>query len=222
MVHWLDGSTMVLGDTSEHDFSSMAPGEYERFLDNASIADMFALPYPAGTEIGKPALNADPGRARNMELFMKMYGRTAAQVKSRLTRVAWLPRHGGGSVRFTSINGADKALAAVSAELDALPDKYAAYCLPVAGTFSWRAVRGAKAARLSSHSFGIAIDINAKHSDYWLWSKGKITGAIQYRNRIPIEIAVIFERHGFVWGGRWYHFDTMHFEYRPEMAAAGR
>jgi hypothetical protein len=26
----------------------------------------------------------------------------------------------------------------------------------------------------------------------------------------------IFERHGFIWGGKWGHFDTMHFEYRPE------
>jgi hypothetical protein len=26
----------------------------------------------------------------------------------------------------------------------------------------------------------------------------------------------IFERHGFIWGGKWYHYDTMHFEYRPE------
>ena len=27
----------------------------------------------------------------------------------------------------------------------------------------------------------------------------------------------IFEKYGFVWGGRWYHYDTMHFEYRPEL-----
>jgi hypothetical protein len=43
--------------------------------------------------------------------------------------------------------------------------------------------------------------------DYWLWSpKGG------YRNRIPIEIVEIFEKHGFIWGGKWGHFDTMHFE----------
>jgi hypothetical protein len=23
--------------------------------------------------------------------------------------------------------------------------------------------------------------------------------------------------HGFIWGGYWYHYDTMHFEYRPEL-----
>jgi peptidoglycan L-alanyl-D-glutamate endopeptidase CwlK len=31
------------------------------------------------------------------------------------------------------------------------------------------------------------------------------------------EIVRIFEKHGFVWGGKWYHYDTMHFEYRPEI-----
>ena len=36
-------------------------------------------------------------------------------------------------------------------------------------------------------------------------------------NRIPPEIVAVFERHGFIWGGRWVHFDTMHFEYRPEL-----
>jgi peptidoglycan L-alanyl-D-glutamate endopeptidase CwlK len=30
----------------------------------------------------------------------------------------------------------------------------------------------------------------------------------------------IFENHGFIWGGKWYHFDTMHFEYRPELLVA--
>lgn len=26
-----------------------------------------------------------------------------------------------------------------------------------------------------------------------------------------------FERHGFIWGAKWYHYDSMHFEYRPEL-----
>jgi hypothetical protein len=34
---------------------------------------------------------------------------------------------------------------------------------------------------------------------------------------MPQEIIDIFERHGFIWGGKWYHYDTMHFEYRPEL-----
>jgi hypothetical protein len=40
---------------------------------------------------------------------------------------------------------------------------------------------------------------------------------IPYRNVIPQGIVDIFEKHGFIWGGKWYHYDTMHFEYRPEL-----
>jgi peptidoglycan LD-endopeptidase CwlK len=35
-----------------------------------------------------------------------------------------------------------------------------------------------------------------------------------------MEIVAIFEKHGFIWGGKWYHYDTMHFEYRPELMPA--
>jgi hypothetical protein len=34
---------------------------------------------------------------------------------------------------------------------------------------------------------------------------------------MPQEVVAIFEKRGFIWGGKWYHFDTMHFEYRPEL-----
>jgi hypothetical protein len=33
-----------------------------------------------------------------------------------------------------------------------------------------------------------------------------------YRSRLPFDIVQIFEKHGFIWGGKWEHFDTMHFE----------
>ncbi len=32
-----------------------------------------------------------------------------------------------------------------------------------------------------------------------------------------MEIVKELEKYGFIWGGRWYHYDTMHFEYRPEL-----
>ena len=43
-----------------------------------------------------------------------------------------------------------------------------------------------------------------------------------WRNRVPAAIVEIFERHGFIWGGKWYHYDTMHFEYRPELIALAK
>jgi hypothetical protein len=74
---------------------------------------------------------------------------------------------------------------------------------------------------MSMHSFGMTIDINVSYSNYWRWSvRDKSEDSptlIPYKNRIPVEIVEIFEKHGFIWGGKWYHYDTMHFEYRPEL-----
>jgi hypothetical protein len=30
-----------------------------------------------------------------------------------------------------------------------------------------------------------------------------------------------FEAYGFIWGGKWTFYDTMHFEYRPELLILG-
>jgi hypothetical protein len=70
------------------------------------------------------------------------------------------------------------------------------------------------------HAFGAAIDLNARFGDYWQWRKGG--GPIVWKNRIPLPIVEIFERHGFIWGGKWYHYDSLHFEYRPEIIALAR
>ena len=43
--------------------------------------------------------------------------------------------------------------------------------------------------------------------------------AIPYARRwmVPETVVRAFEVQGFVWGGKWLFFDTMHFEYRPEI-----
>ena len=59
---------------------------------------------------------------------------------------------------------------------------------------------------------------NVGLSDYWLDHLDKANPKkIAYRNKIPMAIVEPFEKKGFIWGGRWYHYDTMHFEYRPEL-----
>jgi hypothetical protein len=49
------------------------------------------------------------------------------------------------------------------------------------------------------------------------WDGGGSDKALSYRNDTPAEIVKIFGKQGFIWGGRWFHYDTMHFEYRPEL-----
>jgi hypothetical protein len=33
-------------------------------------------------------------------------------------------------------------------------------------------------------------------------------------------VVQIFEDNGFIWGGKWHHFDTVHFEFRPELVGS--
>ena len=117
------------------------------------------------------------------------------------------------------MNGVDRKLAEVVKDLEQLPANMTQYLVPSAGTYNCRTI--VNTTRLSVHAFAAAIDINTKFTDYWEWSKGK-GGPLTWRNRIPDAIGEIFERHGFIWGAKWYHFDTMHFEYRPEIIALAR
>jgi hypothetical protein len=195
--------------------------DFAALLAHPDIEDMFAIPYPVGRPLAPPPLDFDPGRIRNAAFFRSMYGDcTKGEVVANLVEVAWLPKRSGVRVKMTRINGVADRLAAVSRELDALPDAYANYLLPVAGTYNCRFVAGTE--RASAHGYGIAIDIAVARAHYWRWAKPGPNGHYAYRNAIPYEIVAIFEKHGFIWGGRWYHYDTMHFEYRPELLIAAR
>ena len=185
-------------------------------LDHPDIDDMFLMPYRPGPPAGVPALNEDPGRVRYEPLFMKMYG-DCKQGKVPMRAVAWMPSHRGGSIKFTTVNHAADHLEAVIRDLERLPAKYTKYLVPSSGTYNCRTIAGTN--RRSMHAYGAAIDINTRFTDYWLWAK-PAGGSIPYRNQIPFQIVDIFEHHGFIWGGKWYHYDTMHFEYRPELVGA--
>ena len=206
-LRWRDGTVMPVSDEADSK-------TFSELLRYASIIDQFRIPYPRGPLEEPPAVDVDPGRFRNIAFFKKMYGDCQkGEVSPLLVSVAWLPKTWGKSVRITSVNDVDKHLRAVSAEIDALPQQIKRAAYPIVGTYNCRAV--ADTGRPSPHSYGIAIDLNTAFSDYWYWRPHD--GPILYRNRMPEEIVTIFEKHGFIWGGKWYHFDTMHFEFRPEL-----
>ena len=206
-LHWRDGTVMPVSDgTSSNTLSEL--------LRHASLVDQFRIPYPHGPLEKPPIVGADPGRFRNTAFFTKMYGHCQkGEVLPRLVSFAWLPKTWGKPIRITSVNHVDEHLRAVSAEIDALPEKIKHAAYPVAGTYNCRAV--VDTGQPSPHSYGIAIDLNTAYADYWYWQPH--AGPITYRNRMPQEIVAIFEKHGFIWGGKWYHYDTMHFEFRPEL-----
>ena len=188
---------------------------FQDLLENPDIDDMFYAPYPAGAVPKQPEKNIDPGRVRFEPLFVAMYGDCYKnEVVKNLRTIKWLPKHGGGSVTITMINGVDKALEAVSLDLDELADEFIKYLKPTSGTYNCRKIAGSGAK--SMHAYGAALDLNSKYSNYWRWAEIN-RGELKWRNQISIQIVRIFEKHGFIWGGYWYHYDTMHFEYRPEL-----
>jgi peptidoglycan LD-endopeptidase CwlK len=212
-----EGNTVRFKDGSEMRWDDGRTGKnYQELLMEPDLEDQFVFPYSAGKAAPAPfAKDRDPGRIRFIPFFQKMYGASQKEVEKNLVVIRWLPKTFNIPLRVTKVNAVDKRLSAVSAELDNLPASLKKFLANPGGTYNYRFVRSEK--RLSPHSFGIAIDINFGLSDYWYYDKPDKNGNLHYRNRIPMEIVEIFEKHGFIWGGKWYHYDTMHFEYRPEM-----
>lgn len=186
----------------------------QQLLDNPDIKDMFHWKYI--TNSSTPKKDEDPGRIRNEMFFKSLYGKSKEEVSKNLTSFTWCPKLVNQIIQFNKKNGALESLKKVSEELDKHPE-WKKYITNIGGTFNWRNISGTT--RLSAHSFGITIDINTSHSNYWQWDCGckNENVKLNYKNKIPMEIVEIFEKNGFIWGGRWYHYDTMHFEYRPEM-----
>ncbi|MGE0055372.1 MAG: M15 family metallopeptidase [Hyphomicrobium sp.] len=204
-----DGARLPLGVGNR-------PKSFQQWLSHPDILDMFALEYPESSLTAPPPANFDPGRARNAAFFKKVYGDCAkGAVAATLVAVNWLPKKAGQMLKVTSINGVARQLEAVSAELDALPADFDVFLYPAAGTYNCRDIAGTTTP--SAHGYGIAIDIAVQRASYWRWSGAKGDTAPAWRNEVPMEIVRVFEKHGFIWGGKWNHFDTMHFEYRPEL-----
>lgn len=203
-LYWKDQTVMQWDD-------GIANKTHDEKLDNPDLEDMMSQKYVKGADWDlPPAEDFEPGRIRYEPFFTRMYGSSSGEVERNLVTVSWAPTICGCSVQFNNVNGAANKLKEVSEELEAaLPKEFYKYISKTAGTFNWRNIAGTK--RLSTHAFGTAIDINTKYSNYWQWD-----GNMKWKNQVPMEIVEIFEKHGFIWGGKWYHYDTMHFEYRPE------
>lgn len=189
-------------------------GEEKSFpdrLDHTDIEDMFYDVYRT-SKLETPAYLSDPGRYRCEAFFKRMYGNSERKVRKHLVTIDWF----GQKIPFTTVNHAADSLKAVEREIKAVYPQFEKY-FAQSSSFNWRPVRGA--GRMSAHCYGMTIDICADSSDYWRWNNpGKEElDEIVYQNRIPEEIIQVFERHGFISGAQWYHYDTMHFEFRPEL-----
>jgi hypothetical protein len=94
--------------------------------------------------------------------------------------------------------------------------------------WNWRSIADIQSR--SFHAYGAALDLLPRslgdRETYWLWAARKNSEwwNVSYERRVHPPDAVIkaFEAQGFIWGGKWLFFDTMHFEYRPEILILSR
>jgi hypothetical protein len=95
--------------------------------------------------------------------------------------------------------------------------------LGLVDAWNWRNV--ASSVNRSFHSYGIAIDLLPKNlgsqATYWQWTARNDPEwwAVPFSKRYqpPEDVIMAFESCGFIWGGKWPFYDTMHFEYHPEV-----
>ena len=207
-IYFKDGSKLQFS-TNNKDLS------YEEIIQNSSLENQMSMKYiKIDEDINYiPKKNEDAGRFRNEEFFKKIYGKNKQEIEKNLVKIKWLEKSQNKTLWVTKINGIDKKLEKISSELENLPKKFKKYIINPDGVYKFRKI--SQTNRISTHSFAIAIDLNKEYSNYWLWDK-KGTNIV-YKNQIPLEIVKLFEKYGFIRGGRWYHYDTMHFEYRPEL-----
>jgi hypothetical protein len=184
----------------------------EEKIANPDLQDMLEQIYPLTTTRELMDKNFDPGRCRVYELMAEVYGGSEGSIKKNLTNLSV----GGKYCQFNKNNKAADSLSAAIKEVNGLiksNKEIAGYVYPTSGTFNFRRIAGTS--RLSAHSYGIAIDLAGNKWDYWKWATAE-----QGQKRLstyPKELVEVFERNNFIWGGKWGHFDILHFEYRPEI-----
>jgi hypothetical protein len=190
---------------------------FEEKLSNPDLQDMMEQDYPLSYNKSLMKKNFDPGRRRVYALLKESYGESKQQVESNLRNV----NVGYRNYQFNNNNKAAEALQNVMKELIPITKKRKdiEVCVyPCSGTFNYRLIAGTN--QLSPHSFGIAIDLTRDKRDYWKWASRE-----EGEERIasyPKELVEIFEKNNFIWGGKWGHFDILHFEYRPEIILKAR
>jgi peptidoglycan LD-endopeptidase CwlK len=209
---------ILLKDGTRFPYRTDTPKQtWDEKINNADLATQLEQFYdPEGFETPPPYLNS-PGRLRYQPFFQALYGKDKNAIEKNLVTIEWPTLKGKTKLQVSKVDGVDKKLYSIGQEIAKLPKKDRIWA-EGATTYCYRVIKDTD--RLSMHSFGIAIDLAPNTTQYWKDEASSETAKIGYKNTMPLSIVRIFEKHGFIWGGRWYHYDTMHFEYRPELLAS--
>jgi hypothetical protein len=226
---WFDWAhARILPDKERGAWGGFAPYRFYRYTPGV-LPPLTTLSVEQASALMKALQDARARPPRRSEAFLQalFQARSRAETESRLVTVSLLGFH----VQVHELAaGALRDVAAdcdAAAAVDPTVDAFRAGLAEIDG-FNYRDVAGTFSR--SYHSYGLAVDLIPKsyagRATYWRWvmAGDDRWWATPYekRWRVPQIVVDAFERHGFVWGGKWLFFDTMHFEYRPEVLALAR
>ena len=218
LIQSADNTTVVLKNGISLPYKTTdAKISWDDKINNADLEMQLSQIYDKGGIQTPPPYLFDPGRLRYQPFFQAVYGKDQKAIEKNLVQIDWPTLKGSIKLPVNKINNVDKKLYAIGQEIARLPKSERIWAQG-ATTYCYRVIKDTN--RLSMHSFGIAIDLAPDTTQYWKNEAPNETDKIGYKNTMPLSIVRIFEKHGFIWGGRWYHYDTMHFEYRPELLAS--
>jgi len=160
---------------------------------------------------------------RSRDFLRAMFGRTESSVRRNCVTLTFLDHevtvNRVCAPAMTRIEREIKAASVYDPEVRSFIQN-----LEVVYSFHRKTVKGSRT--LSFHAYGLALDLiptsySGKHAN-WMWSRAWKRGwyRIPREDRWSPPSAVLnaFKRNGFIWGGDWIRFDTVHFEFRPEIA----
>lgn len=183
---------------------------YQQKLHNPDLEDTMAQIYPLYPINDLMTDDYSPGRIRSYKLLYEIYGKNEKEIYKNIKQIC----SQGNRCLFTKKNNGYKYLNYALNEIKRTKDSKSINLIsPINGTYCYRAISGTN--RLSPHSFGIAIDVKKHNNDYWKWATRE-EGLARLR-QFPQNVVTAFENNYFIWGGKWSHFDILHFEYRPEL-----
>lgn len=215
LVASADKSVLILKDGTRFPYRTASlKSSWNEKINNSDLETQLSQAYDAGGFDTPPPYLFDPGRLRYQPFFQALYGKDKKAIEKNLVSITWPTLKGSVKLPVNKVGGVDKKLYLIGQEIAKLPKKDRIWA-EGATTYCYRVIKDTD--RLSMHSYGIAIDLAPNTTQYWKNEAASETAKIGYKNTMPLSIVRIFEKHGFIWGGRWYHYDTMHFEYRPEL-----
>jgi hypothetical protein len=198
----------------------------EDHLDRAEDYQPFFFPYSLGPLDTPPAPEDGPGQSTDvLEAF---FGRREGEIRLHCESYTFLGRKlFVNSLLIDPLRGVEVDIRAAAKADPAVREWMDG--LKVAYSFMDKGIAGS--ATRSYHAWGLAVDLvprsyGGKHV-YWRWSRvfdreGWSNIPLSRRWSPPPAVVEAFEAHGFLWGGKWAHFDQIHFEYRPEILLYNR